>query len=67
VGFEVVATAELLEVEGRRLIFRVEVRDAPPGGNPEEGELVGEGRHQRFIVDVARFGEGVAAKAEKVR
>ncbi|MGD8625447.1 MAG: thioesterase family protein [Anaerolineae bacterium] len=61
VGFEARATAELLEVDGRRLVFRVEVYDRPPGGGQEE--LVGQGTHQRFIVDVARFGQQVAAKA----
>jgi predicted thioesterase len=61
VGFEVRATAELLEVDGRRLAFRAEVHDRPPGGDRED--LVGRGNHQRFIVDVARFGERVAAKA----
>lgn len=54
VGFEVMATAELLAVDGRRLDFRVEVHDGL--------ELVGSGTHQRFIVDLVRFGERVADK-----
>jgi len=46
-GMTVTARAELVTVEGRRLTFRVEAFD--------EVEKVGEGTHQRYIVDVARF------------
>lgn len=47
VGMEVVAKAELLEVDGRRLRFHVEAWDAV--------EKVAEGEHERFIIDTARF------------
>ena len=47
VGTEVKITAELTEVEGRRLEYIVKVED-------EKG-LIGEGRHQRFIIDPERF------------
>jgi fluoroacetyl-CoA thioesterase len=57
VGMEVVATAELLEVAGRQLLFRVEVHDPV--------ELVGEGTHQRAIINVERFGQRVAEKAHR--
>lgn len=53
-GFEVTATSELVEVDGRRLTFRVRVHDGV--------ELVGEGTHRRAIVDVQQFGERVAQK-----
>lgn len=52
VGMEVVCTAELVEVDRRRLVFEVEVRDA---SGP-----VGSGTHERFVVDDAKF----MAKAE---
>ncbi|MBN1658015.1 MAG: thioesterase family protein [Anaerolineae bacterium] len=55
VGFEVVATATLLEVDGRRLTFAVTVHDGQ--------EVVGEGTHHRFIIDVAEFGTRVERKA----
>jgi predicted thioesterase len=58
IGFEVRAMAQLTEVDGRRLTFRVEVHEEPFG----QDELVGEGVHQRVIIDVQRFGEGVARK-----
>ena len=55
VGFEVTATAELQKVDGRRLVFHVQVHDGI--------EIVGEGTHQRYIIDVLRFSERVAHKA----
>jgi len=50
----VTARAELVAVEGRRLTFRVEALD--------EVEKVGEGTHQRYIVDVTRFQERMKKK-----
>jgi fluoroacetyl-CoA thioesterase len=47
VGFQVRCRAELLEVEGRRLRFKVEAWD--------EQEKIAEGEHERFIIDLARF------------
>jgi fluoroacetyl-CoA thioesterase len=58
IGLEVRATAELLAVDGRRLTFRVEARETGAGGEP----LVGEGTHQRVIIDVQRFSDRVAQK-----
>jgi predicted thioesterase len=54
VGMRVSATAKLVAVEGRKLMFRVEARD--------EVELIGEGTHERVIVDVERFDRRIAAK-----
>jgi len=47
VGMTVTAQAELVEVDGRRLVFDVMAQD--------EAGLVGEGRHERFIVEQAKF------------
>ena len=47
VGTVVNATAELIEFEGRRLLYKVSVSD-------EKG-LMGEGTHERFIIDPERF------------
>lgn len=58
-GFEVRAIAELIRVDGRRLTFRIRVFEAPFG----EGQLVGEGTHQRAIINLQRFGDSVAQKA----
>jgi fluoroacetyl-CoA thioesterase len=56
-GMRVNVKAELVEVEGRRLRFHVEAWD--------EVERVGEGEHERFIVDVGRFQGRVEEKAQR--
>jgi fluoroacetyl-CoA thioesterase len=56
VDMEIRAEVELVAVEGRRLAFAVKVFD--------EAGLIGEGRHQRAVIVVARFRERVRAKAE---
>lgn len=56
VGFDVVAKAELEEVDGRRLVFRVEAFD--------NTEKIGEGRHERFVVEWSRFLTRLEAKAK---
>ena len=47
IDMKVTAHAQLVEVDGRRLVFDVEAYD--------EREKIGEGRHERFIVDLERF------------
>ena len=54
VGMEVRFRAELVEVDRRRLLFKVEAWDA--------AEKVGEGEHERFIIDQGRFSERLAQK-----
>lgn len=64
VGFEVRASAELTSVEGRRLVFRVQICEEPFGEAESGGTLVGEGTHGRAIINLERFGERVAQKAK---
>lgn len=47
VGMTVRAESELIEVDRRRLVFSVKAWD--------ETELVGEGTHERFIIDRDKF------------
>jgi len=54
VGMRVRATARLVSVEGRTLEFHVEARD--------EKDLIGDGAHQRLVVNVERFDQRVQAK-----
>lgn len=54
VGLRVSATAEVTAVEGRTITFRIEARD--------EREVIGDGTHQRVVVNVARFDERVRRK-----
>jgi len=55
VGMTVTCESELTAVEGRKLTFRVELRD-------EKGP-VGNGTHERFVINDARF----FAKAQSKR
>ena len=57
VGMRVRATARLISVEGRTLEFRVEAHD--------EKDLIGDGSHQRLVVNVARFDQRVQAKLNR--
>lgn len=54
VGMQVRFRAELVEVDRRRLVFKVEAWDA--------FEQIGEGQHERFIVEKGRFNERLAVK-----
>jgi fluoroacetyl-CoA thioesterase len=63
IGFQVRASAELVEVNGRRLTFRAKVHEGPFHSADSGGVLVGEGTHQRAIVNLQRFGERVAEKS----
>jgi predicted thioesterase len=54
VGMFVIARAELVAVEGRRLTFQIVARD--------EHEVVGRARHERAIIDLERFAGRLAAK-----
>jgi predicted thioesterase len=56
-GMTVTATAELLEVDGRKLTFRVNAQD--------ELDRIGTGTHTRMIINVERFNQRVQEKAEK--
>lgn len=46
-GQQVRAIAELTEIDGHRLVFKVEAYD--------ERQKIGDGIHERFIVDLQRF------------
>jgi fluoroacetyl-CoA thioesterase len=56
-GLHVVARARLMAVEGRRLVFEVSAHDGV--------DTISEGRHERVIVQRARFDEKVRAKAAR--
>lgn len=48
IGKQVTSTVRLREVNGRRYVFDVEVHS-------EDGVKIGEGMHERAVIDVARF------------
>lgn len=49
VGMKITCDSELVEIEGRKLVFKVEAFD-------EKG-LIGKGTHERFIVENKKFQE----------
>ena len=55
VGMRVWCDSELVEIDRRRLVFAVKAYD--------ECGLIGEGRHERFIIDSAKFQAKIDAKA----
>ena len=57
VGMKVVAVAEVTRVEGRSIFFSVTARD--------EIDLIGEGRHERVVVNVAKFDLRVQKKLSR--
>ncbi|MEX2128779.1 MAG: thioesterase family protein [Xanthobacteraceae bacterium] len=57
-GLTVTVDAEVTAVDGRRLTFKVKAHDGV--------DLIGEGRHERFVVAWDRFNARVAEKAEAV-
>ena len=56
VGMRVRATAEVIRVEGRTVYFHVRAED--------ERELIGEGTHERVVVNVERFDKRVQEKVK---
>lgn len=56
IGMAVTFTAEVLAVRDRRIEFRVEARD--------EKEKIGEGTHERAIINVAKFATRMAEKKQ---
>jgi predicted thioesterase len=55
VGREVCATAEVVNVEGKRVDFKVSASD----GKQE----IGSGTHQRIVIDLGSFNERLAEKS----
>jgi fluoroacetyl-CoA thioesterase len=59
VGMRVTARAEVIAVEGRTIRFRVAAHD--------ERELIGDGEHERVVVNVAKFDQRVQRKTEALK
>lgn len=53
-GMKVWCESEVIEVDRRKITFKVVVYDA-------DG-IVGQGTHERFIIDEKKFGEKMSAK-----
>jgi fluoroacetyl-CoA thioesterase len=57
VGHEVSATAEVVGIEGKRVDFKVSASDGK--------EEIGNGTHQRIVIDLRSFNERLANKSRK--
>jgi len=56
-GLEVTATVELIEVDGKRLVFSVEAHDGV--------DIISKGRHERFVINKERFDAKVEEKLKR--
>ncbi|MFA6120320.1 MAG: thioesterase family protein [Sideroxydans sp.] len=56
-GLEVTATVELIEVDGRRLVFSVEAHDGI--------DTISKGRHERFVINKERFDAKLEEKLKR--
>ena len=57
IGLTVTVDCECVEVTGKKCVFRVQAHDGV--------DVIGEGRHERFVVSWDRFNARVAEKATK--
>ena len=58
-GFEVTAIVELIAVEGKKLIFTVEAHDGV--------DRIAQGRHERFVINKAKFDARLGMKRDKTK
>ncbi len=58
VGAEITLNAEIIKMDGRRILFKVSAKD--------KVETIGEGLHERFIINIPRFKERFIEKVKKV-
>jgi fluoroacetyl-CoA thioesterase len=58
-GLAVTVTAQLIAVEGKKLVFTVEAHD--------EVDLISVGRHERFVIDRERFDAKLSTKRHRAR
>ncbi len=59
VGMQIRFNSELIAIEGRKLTFKVEAWD--------EVEQIGEGEHERFIIDQTRFNRRLTEKTALIK
>jgi fluoroacetyl-CoA thioesterase len=58
IGHRIIADAEVIKVDGRRIEFKVSARD--------EIEDIGNGTHERMVVDMGRLDQRLKAKARAI-
>ncbi|MGN6351147.1 MAG: thioesterase family protein [Candidatus Nitrosocosmicus sp.] len=58
VGAEIKLTAETISIQDRRILFKVSAKD--------NLEVIGEGEHERFVINIPRFKENFYKKVKKL-
>lgn len=58
VGAEITLNAEIINADDRRILFKVSAKD--------KIETVGEGKHERVIINIPRFKEKFDKKSERI-
>lgn len=58
VGADIILKAEIIDVDGRRVRFKVSTED--------NLEQIGEGTHERFIINIPKFKEKFEMKVKKL-
>ena len=58
IGAEIILKAEIIGVDGRRVQFKVSTED--------NLEQIGEGKHERFIINIPKFKEKFDLKVKKL-
>ena len=59
IGMKVDVKSELIKIDGKKLLFKVEAHD--------ELGLIGEGTHERFIVDAEKFIKKAEDKSQSIK
>jgi len=58
VGAEITLIAEIIDIQERRILFKVLAKD--------KVDVIGEGEHERFIINIPRFKERFFQKVKKL-
>jgi fluoroacetyl-CoA thioesterase len=58
VGAEITLNAEIINADNRRILFKVSAKD--------KIETIGEGKHERFIINIPRFKERFGKKVKEL-
>ena len=58
VGAEIKLSAETISIQDRKILFKVSAKD--------KLEVIGEGEHERFVINIPRFKENFYKKVKKL-
>lgn len=58
VGVKITLNAEIINIDERRVLFKVSAKD--------KVEVIGEGKHERFVINIPRFKERFIKKVKEL-